>query len=253
MADSISIGRFSELTGLSVKTIRLYGSMGLLPPSRVDGFTGYRYYDVAQVQRARTIARLRGAGISLREIAGFIDNPRPRQIDEWESGLDAEMSRRREDLNAVRRMLAGDAEAEKEIAMVQEEAQEHTHSHGPRHFAAAAPVLQVPDVVAAAEYYRDMLGFEISFVWGEPPQYATTRRDDAPIHFTRGELPARERGPAADIYLFVSDIDEVFEELKGRGAKITAGLETWPYGMREFVVEDLNGYHLCLGEGVEET
>jgi hypothetical protein len=30
-------------------------------------------------------------------------------------------------------------------------------------------------------------------------------------------------------------------------------LETWPYGMREFAVEDRNGYRLCFGEGVEAT
>ena len=111
----------------------------------------------------------------------------------------------------------------------------------------------MPDVVAAAEHYRDRLGFEVSFVWGEPPQYATTRRDDAPIHFTRGEIPRRNRGQASDIYLFVSDIDDVFEELKKRGANVVMDLETWPYGMREFAVEDRNGYRLCFGEGVEAT
>jgi uncharacterized glyoxalase superfamily protein PhnB len=113
-------------------------------------------------------------------------------------------------------------------------------------------VLKVPDVVAAAEHYRDRFGFEISFVWGDPPQYATIRRDDAPIHFSGGDVPDRDRGAAADVYLFVSDIDDVFGELKDRGANIQQGLETWPYGMREFTVEDLNGYRLCFGESVEE-
>jgi uncharacterized glyoxalase superfamily protein PhnB len=115
------------------------------------------------------------------------------------------------------------------------------------------PVLPVPDVVAAAEHYRDCFGFEISFLWGDPPQYATTRRDDAGVHFTKGEVPDRIRGQASDIYLFVSDIDDVFGELKERGANVVMDLETWPYGMREFAVEDLNGYRLCFGEGVEAT
>ena len=130
---------------------------------------------------------------------------------------------------------------------------QHTHSHGPRHFAAAAPVLVVQDVVAAAEHYRDKLGFEISFVWGDPPAYATTHRDDVPIHFSKGESAEPREGTVSNVYIFVSDIDDVYGELKERGAHIVADLETWPYGMREFAVEDLNGYRLCFGEGVAEA
>jgi DNA-binding transcriptional MerR regulator len=253
MSDNISIGRFSELSGLSAKTIRLYGTMGLLPPSHVDAFSGYRYYTLAQVKLARTISRLRGAGISLREIAAFLEKPDAGQIDDWEQQLDVETARRREQLNAVRRTLAGVSDTEEEVPTVSEEAPEHTHVHGPRHFGGAAPVLRVPDVVAAAEEYRDKLGFEISFVWGEPAQYVTTRRDEVAIHFSKAEAPLPGGGPISNIYLFVSDIDDVYEELKGRGAKITAELETWPYGMREFAVEDMNGYRLCFGEGVDEA
>ena len=255
MAKTISIGRFSELSGLSQKTIRLYGTLGLLTPARVDSFTGYRYFDPDQVARARTIARLRGAGVSLREIAAFLEDPGPGRIDEWEQQLDRETSQRRENLDAVRRTLAGTNETAEEITMVSEDEHDHGHSHdhGPRHFGGAAPVLLVPDVVAAAEHYRDRLGFEISYVWGEPPVYATIRRGDVAIHFSKSDQPGRPHGEVSDIYVFVSDIDEVCEELRGRGAKIARELETWPYGMREFVVEDVNGYRLCFGEGVEET
>jgi uncharacterized glyoxalase superfamily protein PhnB len=135
-----------------------------------------------------------------------------------------------------------------------DETSEHEHVHGPRHFDAAAPVLRVPDVVAAAEHYRDCLGFEISFLWGEPPTYATTHRDHVLIHFTKSDVtPTPQPDSVSNIYVFVSDIDDVYEELKGRGARIAAELETWPYGMREFTVEDPYGYRLCFGEGVEET
>jgi predicted enzyme related to lactoylglutathione lyase len=132
------------------------------------------------------------------------------------------------------------------------ESADHDHVHGPRHFGAAAPVLRVPDVVAAADYYRDRFGFEINFIWGEPPQYATTSRDHVLVHFTKADAATPAPGPASNIYVFVTDIDEVHDELRERGAHISAGLETWPYGMREFAVEDLNGYRLCFGEGVEE-
>jgi uncharacterized glyoxalase superfamily protein PhnB len=134
------------------------------------------------------------------------------------------------------------------------ETSEPEHVHGPRHFGAAAPVLSVPDVVVAAEYYRDRFGFEIDFIWGEPPTYATTSRDHVLIHFSKADAAAPSpQDPLSSVYVFVTDIDDVHDELKGRGARITAEPETWPYGMREFAVEDLNGYRLCFGEGVEAT
>ncbi|MGW1927267.1 MerR family transcriptional regulator, partial [Streptomyces massasporeus] len=42
--------------------------LGLLPPARVDPFTGYRYYAVEQLERARLIAWLRGIGMPLAEV-----------------------------------------------------------------------------------------------------------------------------------------------------------------------------------------
>jgi DNA-binding transcriptional MerR regulator len=40
-----TIGEFSKVTGLSVKTLRFYHEEGLLVPTSVDDATGYRYYD----------------------------------------------------------------------------------------------------------------------------------------------------------------------------------------------------------------
>ena len=63
-----SIGEFSKITGLSVKTLRFYHEQGLLEPSYVDRDTGYRYYDQRQIETARAIAELRGLEFSLAEI-----------------------------------------------------------------------------------------------------------------------------------------------------------------------------------------
>jgi DNA-binding transcriptional MerR regulator len=63
-----SIGEFSKVTGVSVKTLRFYQEKGILTPSRVDGESGYRYYDQAKVERARVIVHLRAMEFSLEEI-----------------------------------------------------------------------------------------------------------------------------------------------------------------------------------------
>ena len=67
-SEFFSIGEFSQITGLSVKTLRFYDEKGLLRPARVDPGTGYRYYNNASVDRARMVARMRELQFSLDDI-----------------------------------------------------------------------------------------------------------------------------------------------------------------------------------------
>jgi DNA-binding transcriptional MerR regulator len=68
----MSIGRFSELTGLTVKALRLYDRCGLLRPAMVDFASGYRYYEPGQMAVARAIRQLRSAQMPLGEIANLL-------------------------------------------------------------------------------------------------------------------------------------------------------------------------------------
>ena len=70
--DCFSIGEFSQITGLSVKTLRFYDEKGLLKPAHVDAGTGYRFYNAASVDRARMIARLRELQFSLDDIQSVL-------------------------------------------------------------------------------------------------------------------------------------------------------------------------------------
>ena len=54
----LKIGVFSKMMQLTVKTIRHYEQKGLLLPSEVDKWTGYRYYSIEQMQRLNTIRHL---------------------------------------------------------------------------------------------------------------------------------------------------------------------------------------------------
>ncbi len=68
-----SIGEFSRITSLSVKTLRLYHEKELLIPTSVDEFTNYRYYDEKNIETARTIKILREYDFSLAEIKTIIE------------------------------------------------------------------------------------------------------------------------------------------------------------------------------------
>ena len=61
--EEVSIGEFARRSRLSVKALRLYDELSVLTPARVDRHSGYRYYDVAQLEDARLIAMLRQLGI----------------------------------------------------------------------------------------------------------------------------------------------------------------------------------------------
>jgi DNA-binding transcriptional MerR regulator len=72
MKDSYSIGQFSQITGLSVKTLRFYHEKGILVPSSVDEATGYRFYDAGKVEKARIIGQLRQMEFSIEDIADIL-------------------------------------------------------------------------------------------------------------------------------------------------------------------------------------
>lgn len=125
----------------------------------------------------------------------------------------------------------------------------------------AAPIFGVRKVREAAEYYRDVLGFELDEEEGvfQPmennPQgvYAIVKRYGVQIHFQirRGALPQKERSAVArDAYVYVSDLDSIYSELTENEAMIVQEPTVAPYGLREFVVEDLNGFRIAFGERV---
>ena len=62
------IGEFSKICQVSVKTLRYYDKIGLLKALKTDRFTGYRYYDRAQLERMLLIQKLKRYGFSLEEI-----------------------------------------------------------------------------------------------------------------------------------------------------------------------------------------
>src|ERR1700722_14104801 len=55
----LTIGDFSRVTHLSIKTLRHYHEVGLLEPAAVDPGSGYRQYALAQIPVAQVIRRFR--------------------------------------------------------------------------------------------------------------------------------------------------------------------------------------------------
>jgi DNA-binding transcriptional MerR regulator len=68
----LSIGRFARTTGLTVKALRHYDELGLLRPAHVDSWTGYRWYERAQVRDAVAVRRLRTLRLPLDKVAALL-------------------------------------------------------------------------------------------------------------------------------------------------------------------------------------
>ncbi len=121
-------------------------------------------------------------------------------------------------------------------------------------FQNAVPVIATANVRATLDYYTQALGFSEHFTYGEPPVYAGVERDGVLLYISCDEKLAatlKSSGAHPDVFLWVRDVDNVFEEHKRCGAKIVENISDRPWDARQYVIEDPNGYHLKIAEPIE--
>jgi hypothetical protein len=118
----------------------------------------------------------------------------------------------------------------------------------------SAAVLLVKDVFAAADHYRDKLGFTYEGIFGEPPSYCILKRDGCNLMLKQADDPKHVvphwtvSDKLSNVYFWVTDADGLCREFKERGATIDYGPCDQPYGCREFVIQDLDGYDISFGQ-----
>ncbi|QFP76048.1 MerR family transcriptional regulator [Deinococcus sp. AJ005] len=108
---SMTISAFAGASRLSLKALRLYDELGLLPPEWVDPDNGYRHYSHKQLPQARLIGLLRQLGLSLGSIRAVLDAPAGQQPDlirgHW-TQAEIQHTQRRELARYVLRTLKGE-------------------------------------------------------------------------------------------------------------------------------------------------
>jgi catechol 2,3-dioxygenase-like lactoylglutathione lyase family enzyme len=119
------------------------------------------------------------------------------------------------------------------------------------------PQFAVQDVVRTAEYFRDVLGFQIAGYWDgerrtlEPdssPPFGIVRRDQVEIFFYRSSEPVARDPGGYHAYFHVLGVDALAQEWRSRGAEILDGPEDMLYGQREVVIRDPNGLIFAFGQ-----
>lgn len=76
----LKIGEFSKLSLTTVKALRFYEKEGLLIPAAIDDWSGYRFYETAQLETAARIKSYRQLGLSIEEIRSIFSGEDANQI-----------------------------------------------------------------------------------------------------------------------------------------------------------------------------
>lgn len=135
-------------------------------------------------------------------------------------------------------------------------------------------MLTCRDTAASARFYRDVLGFEMAQAWPSPeqPMWADMVLDGQSLmigqamdpdnleadcgHGTAEEVAIWKQsatrfreypaGVGVQIYVQVPDVDAYHETIRGRGAKPLSAPKTQFYGIRDFHLDDPDGYRLVF-------
>lgn len=120
-------------------------------------------------------------------------------------------------------------------------------------FIGIAPQLIVTDVAKTVEYYKDKLGFNIIGLVQNPPVYAMMERDGIQIHFGKSDSNNIKtnrdfRKIGTDFVIWVPEIDAYFDEIKDKEIDLIEPITLRPYGSREFIIRDCNGFLITFGD-----
>jgi len=103
--------------------------------------------------------------------------------------------------------------------------------------------LAVIDIPAAIEFYTKRLGFEKGFTWGDPPTFAGMNLGKVQIFLQKGTPDPK----GCCVYFLVDDADALYEFHHAQGIEVAQEIGDREYGIRDYVVRDLNGYYLSFG------
>jgi len=110
-----------------------------------------------------------------------------------------------------------------------------------------APIFQVADLKRSIDFYTRVLGFELGWTAGDPPDRASLCRDA--VEITIESDPSPVRGQA---YVYVDGVDAFYAAAAAAGANISVPVADRFYGMRDGRILDPDGNELHVGQPLDE-
>ncbi|MBL7699115.1 MAG: VOC family protein [Chitinophagaceae bacterium] len=111
------------------------------------------------------------------------------------------------------------------------------------------PGFVVADVEAAANFYRDKLGFSLDWLWGDPPTYGSMTLGNISVHLLKGN----ERVGKGYAVFSVEDVDGLYKFHQDNEVQIVEPISNKEYNMRDYYVQDLYGNILGFGHYILPT
>ena len=113
------------------------------------------------------------------------------------------------------------------------------------------PMIHVPDVAATARWY-ETAGFRVDRTHSEDDEmnWALVSFGETEVMFSSPGHPSDAQRRDVDLYVNVDDINPYFEQLKERADIVEEPHDTF-YGMREFIIRDLNRFWITFGQPME--
>jgi uncharacterized glyoxalase superfamily protein PhnB len=118
-----------------------------------------------------------------------------------------------------------------------------------------SPTLAVRNMKQTIQFYRDSLGFKMGMAFpdADHPEYADLSKDGMVIMLIPdrnvGIGSKQKLGIGVNLYMQIDgDIDEYYSQLAKKGIKIVVDIKDEPFGIRDFTVEDINGYKLTFNQ-----
>jgi len=114
------------------------------------------------------------------------------------------------------------------------------------------PELTYPDVKEAVDWLCDVFGFSLrlrianhraQLVVGNGAIVVTGRRQPATV----------EADVAHAMMVRVDDVDDHHEHVKARGARIVSAPTDYPYGERQYTVQDLGGHYWTFSQSIADV
>ena len=110
------------------------------------------------------------------------------------------------------------------------------------------PIFQVSNLQRGIDFYTKVMGFELGWTWGTPPDRASLCCDAVEI-----TLEVEREPRTSHVYLQVNGVDAYFERVVRAGASVVVPLADRVYGMRDGRIADPDGNHLGLGEALPDA
>jgi len=115
------------------------------------------------------------------------------------------------------------------------------------------PMIHVPDVSATVDWYTS-IGFKLIRHNEEDGEinWAKLLFGNSELMINAGGKRSDNHRRDVDLYITTDNVDDLYRRLKGR-VQVVEDIYNAFYGMREFIIRDINGFWVTFGQPVQKN